>query len=170
MDFLDRKKHGDQILAGVPGHKNHINKQANETISIWLPTTSKVRKRSNTAESRKNGIYPFCMTSLANDGVSSGLNATRRFPRSSKQYNYKMQTSFSLPEINKQKQGTIKWKHTRKKKKKRKDRGHKRQSVEILHVTSTIQFPRTQDSYNKWQLLISTQSGSRRALINVVTW
>lgn len=32
--------------------------------------------------------YPFCMTSLAKEGVSSGLNATRRLPLSSKQYNY----------------------------------------------------------------------------------
>lgn len=35
----------------------------------------------------RNFKYPFCITSLAKEGVSSGLSATRRFPRSSKQYN-----------------------------------------------------------------------------------
>ena len=29
-------------------------------------------------------FYPFCITSLAREGVSSGLNATREFPLSSK--------------------------------------------------------------------------------------
>ena len=35
----------------------------------------------------RNFKYPFCITSLAKEGVSSRLSATWRFPRSSKQYN-----------------------------------------------------------------------------------
>lgn len=44
--------------------------------------------------------YPFCITRRAKEGVSSGLNATRRFPRSSKQYNYNEQKKFtrSIPQ------------------------------------------------------------------------
>jgi hypothetical protein len=36
MDFLNIKKHGDQILAGAPGHKKYINEQILNNFYSYL--------------------------------------------------------------------------------------------------------------------------------------